>query len=133
MWKQADDYDDEEDGDDDGDVYTAEDLENGAKRERPATRERADEGRRGERGGRGGGRGKNSGVRVGGNRVNQDGSVIPEGNYYKKPKGTQRPNAQKFSEIMKADDAFPALDNQYDDEVSGGEMPDGEIEPESND
>ena len=129
MWKQADDYDDEEDGDDDGDVYTAEDLENGAKR--PAHRP-ADEGRRGERGGRGGGRGKNSGVRVGGNRVNQDGSVIPEGNYYKKPKGTQRPNAQKFSEIMKADDAFPALDNQYDDEVSGGEMPDGEIEPESN-
>ena len=130
MWKQEDDYDDEEDGDDDDPVYTADDLENGAKK---PTYRPADEGRRPERGGRGGGRGRNTGVRVGGNRVNQDGSVIPEGNYYKKPKASQRPNAQKFSEIMKADGAFPELDDQYDEEVSGGEMPDGEIEPRSND
>ena len=34
---------------------------------------------------------------------------------------------------MKADGAFPELDDQYDEEVSGGEMPDGEIEPRSND
>lgn len=126
MWKQEDDYDDEEDGDDDDAGLTAEDLENGGKK--PAQRP-ADEGRRPERGGRGGGRGKNSGGRGGGNRTNQDGSVIPDGNYYKKPKAAQRPNAQKFSEIMKADDAFPALDNQDDEEVSGGEMPEGEIEP----
>lgn len=130
MWKQADDYDEEEDGEDGDPVYTAEDLENGATKTAHGA---GGEGRRPERGGRGGGRGRDRGVRVGGNRVNQDGTVVPEGNYYKKPKASQRPNAQKFSEIMKADDAFPALDNQYDDEVSGGEMPDGEIEPAKTD
>jgi len=35
---------------------------------------------------------------------------------------------------MKADDAFPALDNQYDDEVEevkAAETPGGEVEPDT--
>lgn len=37
-----------------------------------------------------------------------------------KAKDTKRPTAQKFSEIMKSQDAFPTLENQeiYDDDDS---------------
>lgn len=51
----------------------------------------------------------------------------------RKVKQAQRPNAQKFKEIMKADEAFPALDNQSGEEDDGsmnddnGPAPDGEI------
>lgn len=47
------------------------------------------------------------------------------------PRKSQRPNAQKFKDIMKADDAFPTLDNQFedddDDDLMDGETPAGEI------
>lgn len=47
------------------------------------------------------------------------------------PRQTQRPNAQKFKDIMKADDAFPTLENQFEDEeeddLLDGETPAGEI------
>lgn len=48
------------------------------------------------------------------------------------PRQTQRPNAQKFKDIMKADDAFPTLENQFDDDEDDhgdidGETPAGEI------
>jgi len=43
-------------------------------------------------------------------------------------KQTKRPNAQKFSQIMKADDAFPTLENNFeDDEDDLGDTPAGEI------
>lgn len=51
----------------------------------------------------------------------------------RKAKQSQRPNPQKFKEIMKAEEAFPALENQYGDEDNesmngdGGPVPDGEI------
>ena len=32
-----------------------------------------------------------------------------------KAKETKRPNTQKFSEIMKSNDAFPSLENQFAD------------------
>lgn len=44
------------------------------------------------------------------------------------PRQTQRPNAQKFKDIMKADDAFPTLENQFtEDDDDLGETPTGEI------
>lgn len=47
------------------------------------------------------------------------------------PRQAKRPNAQKFKDIMKADDAFPTLENQSDDEeeddLLDGETPAGEI------
>jgi len=52
----------------------------------------------------------------------------------RKTKQSQRPNPQKFKEIMKAEEAFPALENQYGDEDDesmngdGGPVPDGEID-----
>jgi hypothetical protein len=44
-------------------------------------------------------------------------------------KQAKRPNAQKFREIMKADDAFPTLENNLEDEEDDdlGETPAGEI------
>jgi hypothetical protein len=53
-----------------------------------------------------------------------------------KPKQSQRPNAQKFKDIMKADDAFPTLDNQFDeedDDLMDGETPEGEIDSQNGD
>lgn len=50
-----------------------------------------------------------------------------------KPRQSQRPNAQKFKDIMKADDAFPTLENQFEDDdeeeddLLDGETPAGEI------
>lgn len=47
------------------------------------------------------------------------------------PRQSQRPNAQKFKDIMKADDAFPTLENQFEeeeeDDLLDGETPAGEI------
>jgi hypothetical protein len=47
------------------------------------------------------------------------------------PRQSQRPNTQKFKDIMKADDAFPTLENQFEDEeeddLLDGETPAGEI------
>jgi len=51
----------------------------------------------------------------------------------RKTRQAQRPNAQKFKEIMKAEEAFPALDNHSGDEDDGsmngdnGPVPEGEI------
>lgn len=50
----------------------------------------------------------------------------------RKVKQAQRPNAQKFKDIMKADEAFPALENQSDEDdesMNGdnGPVPDGDI------
>lgn len=45
-------------------------------------------------------------------------------------KKTQRPNAQKFKEIMKAEDNFPTLDmgDDLDGEDDLGDTPAGEID-----
>jgi hypothetical protein len=72
--------------------------------------------KRSARGGRGG---------RGGNRRQQNSDDEEQA-----PRQSQRPNAQKFKDIMKADDAFPTLDNQFDDEeddLLDGETPAGEI------
>lgn len=45
----------------------------------------------------------------------EDGSVIPEGGYYKKPKQAARPKPQNFKNIN-TEEAFPTLENQFDDE-----------------
>lgn len=52
----------------------------------------------------------------------------------RKVKQAQKPNPQKFKEIMKADvEAFPTFDNQSDDDAGSmnddenGKVPDGEI------
>ena len=58
---------------------------------------------------------------------NARGDVVPDGSYYKKPRQAQRPNAQKFKDIMGNDNAFPVLENadDYDDLEEDG--PQGEI------
>jgi len=64
----------------------------------------------------------------------QDGSVIPDGGYYKKPKQAQRPKPQNFKAINNQEQ-FPTLENQFEDdeeeeEVDAeemGETPNGEI------
>lgn len=50
----------------------------------------------------------------------------------RKVKQAQKPTAQKFKEIMKADEAFPTLDNQSDEDGGSmndddGAVPEGEI------
>lgn len=50
----------------------------------------------------------------------------------RKVKQSQRPNAQKFKDIMKADEAFPTLGNESDEDdesMNGdnGPVPDGDI------
>lgn len=43
-------------------------------------------------------------------------------------KQTQRPSKQKFKEIMRADDAFPTLENGFEDDDEFGDTPKGEID-----
>lgn len=47
-------------------------------------------------------------------RRGDDGTVVPDGDYYKKPKkAVRKPNAAKFKDIMKNEEAFPTLENNF--------------------
>lgn len=118
VWKDEEEDDEEEDSDDAG--YTVDQLEAGGK-----PLKRNDQEGKPSRGGR-----------SGGNRTGADGEeVIPNGDYYKKPKQAKRPTPQKFADIMKADNAFPALDNDNEDlvdDLMSTVTPSGEITSQNN-
>ena len=108
-WEHPD--DDEEDDESDENVFRPDDVEedeDGQMHIRP------------KKGGRGGGLGARGG----------DDTVVPKGDYYKKPKAAKRPTQAKFSEIMKNDTAFPSLENEdeEDAEADYDETPEGDIE-----
>lgn len=107
-WEHPDDEDDEEDEDS---VFRADDVVEDEEGQMHISKP--------TRGGRGG---KAKGGRRG--DAEGDDTVVPTDGYYKKPKVAKRPNAQKFSEIMQNDNAFPSLEGEEDDDED--ETPAGE-------